>query len=260
MTGEMLHVRTFGDVTGSPVVAVHGVYGYGGRWRGLAAEHLAGFRVHAPDLRGQGRSSWSPPWTLEQHVADLVATMDGLGLRRADLLGFSFGAAVSLHLARHAPERLRRLVLLDPAIGLGTEAAARSSEKALAAPSFLDPAEARAAYAKSWPSVPRSGLDEEIADYLVRGEDGRWRWRFEPESIAAAYTEMARPPVLPPSGVPTLLVRAARSDVVNPEYLAACRAAGVEATEVDSGHQLLLERPAETGALVREFLDAPGLL
>lgn len=29
MAGETLHVRTFGDPTGPPVVAVHGVYGHG---------------------------------------------------------------------------------------------------------------------------------------------------------------------------------------------------------------------------------------
>ncbi|MEU8825298.1 alpha/beta fold hydrolase [Streptomyces sp. NPDC048636] len=129
--------------------------------------------MYAPDLRGQGRSLWSPPWTREQHVADVVATMDMLGLRQVDVLGFSFGAAVSSDLAHQAPERVRRLVLLDPAVGLEAEGAATSAAKALEAPSFLDPAEARATVA-----------------------------------------------------------------------------------DVDSGHQLLLERPAETGVLVRKFLDA----
>ncbi|MER0443415.1 alpha/beta hydrolase [Streptomyces sp. Edi4] len=256
MTGKTLHVQTFGDNTGPPVVAVHGVYGYGGRWRELTAGHLAGLCVHAPDLRGQGRSPWSPPWTLEQHVADVVATMDDLGLQQVDVLGFSFGAAVSLHLARQAPERVCRLVLLDPAVGLGADGVAKSAAKALAAPSFPDPVEARTTYLDSWPSASQDAVDQEIADYLVQSEDNRWRWRFKPESIAAAYAEMARPPVLPPSGVPTLLVRATRSNVVHPEYLAACRAAGVEVADVDSGHQLLLERPAETGVLVRKFLDA----
>lgn len=256
MAGETLHVQTFGDFTGPPMVAVHGVYGYGGRWRELTTGHLANFCVYAPDLRGQGRSLWSPPWTLEQHVADIVATMDVLGLQQVDLLGFSFGAAVSLHLARQAPERVRRLLLLDPAVGLGADGAAKSAAKALAAPSFLDPAEARAAYVESWPSASQDGVDQEIAHYLVQSEDNRWRWRFNPESIAAAYAEMARPPVLPPSSVPTLLVRATQSNVVHPEYLAACRTAGVEVADVDSGHQLLLERPTETGVLVRKFLDA----
>ncbi|MCA1654983.1 MAG: alpha/beta hydrolase [Pseudonocardiaceae bacterium] len=61
------------------MVAIHGVYGHGGRWREVAATALADFRVYAPDPRGQGRSPRAPPWTLEQHVAD-VATVDELGL------------------------------------------------------------------------------------------------------------------------------------------------------------------------------------
>ncbi len=256
MTGETLHVRTFGDFTGPPLVAVHGVYGHGGRWRELAAGHLADRRVHAPDLRGQGRSPWSAPWNLEQHVADVLATMDALGLRQADILGFSFGAAVSLYLARQAPERVGRLVLLEPAVGLGTDGVARSAAKALAAPSFDDQAEARTAYRASWPSASRDAVEQELADYLEQGEDGRWRWRFNPDAIAAAYTEMGRPAVLPPTGVPTLLVRATRSKVMRPEYVEACRTSGVEVADVGSGHQLLLERPAETGVLVRRFLVA----
>jgi lipase len=219
----------------------------------LAAGYLADFCVYAPDLRGQGRSSWSPPWTLEHHVADVLATMDELGLAQVDVLGFSFGAVVVSHLADKAPERVRRLVLLDPAVGLDADAAAKSAANALAAPSFSDPAEARTARAASWPTVSQDAVDQEITDYLIQGEDGRWRWRYQPESIAAAYAEMTRPPVIPP--VPTLLVRATESDVVRPGYLAACRAAGVEVADVNSGHQLLLERLADTGGLVRKFLD-----
>jgi lipase len=251
MPGEILHLQTFGDPAAPPVLAVHGVYGHGGRWRELAAGHLADFCVHAPDLRGQGRSSWSPPWTLEQHVADVLATMDEHGLAQVDVLGFSFGAVVASHLAGTVPERVRRLVLLDPAAGLDADTAAASAAKALAAPSFAEPAEVRTERAATWPRA----VDQEITDYLVQGEDNRWRWRYQPESIAAAYAEMTRPPVLPPRGVPTLLVRATESGVVHPEYLAACREAGVEVADVHSGHQLLLERIEETGGLVRKFLD-----
>lgn len=237
------------------MLAVHGVYGHGGRWRELAEGYLADFCVYAPDLRGQGRSPWSPPWTLEQHVADVLATMNELGLEQVDAVGFSFGAVVLLQLVDKAPERVRRLVLLDPAVGLGADVSAKSAASALAAPSFADRDEARTARAASWPHASQDALDREITDYLVQDEENRWRWRYHPESIATAYAEMARPPVVPPRGVSTLLVRATESNVVREEYLTACRAAGVEIADVNSGHQLLLERLADTGGLVRKFLD-----
>ncbi|HEX6352067.1 alpha/beta hydrolase [Actinophytocola sp.] len=249
-----LHVQTFGEPTAPPVLAVHGVYGHGGRWRELAAKHLDGCCVYAPDLRGQGRSPWAPPWTLEQHVADMLATMDEFDLSQVDVVGFSFGAVVSLHLATKAPERVRRLVLLDPALGLDAEAAKNGAATALAASSFTSPAEARATRAAGWPFASPDAVDQEVADHLVRGEDDRWRWRYQPESVAAAYAEMTRPAILPPAGVPTLLVRATKAGVVRQEYLAACRAAGVAVADVESGHQLLLERPTDTGDLVRDFL------
>jgi lipase len=78
-----LHAYAFGPVSGAPLVALHGVVGFGGRWRRLAA---LGRRVHGFDLRGHGDSPDVAPRTLEQHVSDVLSTMDGLGLGvRTDL-------------------------------------------------------------------------------------------------------------------------------------------------------------------------------
>lgn len=259
MTGLRLHERAYGTPGGRGVVALHGVKGHCGRWR-LLAEQLPDFRLHALDLRGHGRSGWSPPWTLEQHVADVLTTMDHLGLRRADLIGHSFGGAVSVHLARHAPDRVGRIVLLDPAIGLDPAVAGERAEAERSPRSFADPAEARAARLGGWPPLAdESLLDDEVADHLVRGADGRWRWRYTPAAVVTAFSEMARPAVLPPSAVPTMLVRAARAEVVRPELIAACRAAtdaDVTVVDVDCFHEVPLERPKLVAELVESFLLA----
>ena len=76
-------------------------------------------------------------------------------------------------------------------------------------------------------------------------------------SLVAAWAEMARPAVVPPAGLPTLVVPAGRADYVSDDWLAACRAAlGADLTvaPVDAGHMVYLERPAEVAALLREFL------
>ena len=110
-----LHVHEWGDPDAPAVVCLHGVTGHGERYRRLA-ERWAGFRVIAPDLRGHGRSDWEPPWTFPTHVADLVDTIDALGIERPDWVGHSFGGRLVLELAAAHPERIRRAVLLDPAI------------------------------------------------------------------------------------------------------------------------------------------------
>jgi lipase len=257
VAGLRLHTRVFGAPGGRTVVALHGVKGHCGRWR-LLAGHLPGTRMYALDLRGHGRSGWSPPWTLEQHLADVLATMDDLGLPRADLVGHSFGGAVAVHLARQAPHRVGRIVLLDPAIGLEPVVAGQRAEAERAPRSFADPDEARATRLGTWPPLAdESVLDDEVADHLVRDSDGRWRWRYAPAAVVTAYSEMARPAVLPPAGVPTLLVRAARVQVVRPELVAACRAAtdaGVTVVDLDCFHEVPLERPELVAELVERFL------
>jgi lipase len=72
------------------MVALHGLKGYGGRWREIAGL-LPEFRVCAPDLRGHGWSPFEPPWSLTRHVRDIVAVLDDLGLERVDFVGHSFG-------------------------------------------------------------------------------------------------------------------------------------------------------------------------
>lgn len=256
MEGVRLHVRRFGDPTGRPVLAVHGIKGHGDRWR-LLGGALAGHQLYAVDLRGHGRSTPEPPWSIEQHVADLLATLDGLSLDTVDVIGHSFGGLLAVHLAHHAGGRVRRVVLLDPAIGIPGWAAAERAAAELVTPTFPDPAVARVDRAERWPPLADpTVVDDEIAQNLVRGDDGRWRWRYAPAAVVTAFSEMARPLLLPPEGVPTLLVRAARALVVHPALQEAARAARhVTLVALDCHHEIPLERPAETAELVAGFLD-----
>ncbi len=256
MDGVLLHVRRYGDPSGRPVLAVHGVKGHGARWR-LLGEALSGHLLYAVDLRGHGRSTHEPPWSIEQHVADLVATLDALSLQVVDVIGHSYGGLIACHLAHHATGRVGRVVLLDPAIGIPGWAAAERAANELTPASFPDPATARADRAERWPPLADpTVVDDEVEQHLVRGDDGRWRWRYAPAAVVTAYSEMARPILLPPVGVPTLLVRAARAIVVHPMLQAAARAAGnVTMVDLDCYHEIPLERPAETAELVTEFLQ-----
>src|SRR5688500_4312892 len=77
------------------------------------------FRVTAYDLRGHGHSEMPRTgYSTADMAADLGGLLDHLGLERPHVVAHSFGAAVALHLAARDPERLRSLVLADPAIPL----------------------------------------------------------------------------------------------------------------------------------------------
>ncbi len=246
-----LHVHTFGD--GRPILALHGVTAHGARWRVLA-EHLPELRIHGVDLRGHGRSPWIPPWGLEQHVADAVATLDALGLDRVAVIGHSYGGAIALHLARLAPDRVERLVLLDPALGLDAQNMLETAEATRADESYPDLAAARADRAERWDGVADDLVDEELASHLVRDGD-RWRYRYCRSAVVAAWGEMARPTIVP--AVPTLLMPAAKADFVAPVWVQTCRDAlgdALTVAEVDAGHMVFLERTTEVAEAIRTFL------
>lgn len=254
-----LHVTTFGAAGGRPALALHGVTAHAGRWRVLA-DQLPELRLTAVDLRGHGHSTWHPPWHLEQHVADALAVLDELGAARVILVGHSFGGAVAVHLARAAPERFDRLVLLDPAFGLDPADMLATAEELRADETYPDRAAARADRRQRWPAMPDELVDAELAEHLVREAD-HWRYRYSQAAVIAAWGEMARPAPIPPPGLPTLLLPATQVDYVQPGWVAACRAELGELLtvhEIDAGHVLHMEQPTRVAARIREFLAGGG--
>src|SRR3712207_2546966 len=141
-----LNSHAWGDEPAPLVMCVHGVTGHGMRFRKLAEERLvpAGFRVVSVDLRGHGRSGYEPPWNLEAHVEDLLETLaahdhgDGVAV----WIGHSFGGRLVMEVAAREPERLKRAVLLDPAIQLDPRMALDGAEECRLDQSFESPAHA----------------------------------------------------------------------------------------------------------------------
>ncbi len=254
----MLHVHVWGPPGAPTVLAVHGVTGHGARWRHLAHDELPGVRVLAPDLRGHGRSTAEPPWTLEQHAADLLDVLEHRGVDRALVLGHSFGGAVALHLAALAPTRVAALVLLDPATGLDPTRAGDAARDSCVPDSWPDPEGARADTTDDWDGVRPELVEEEVTEHLHRRTDGRWAWRTSAPAVVTAWSEMARAPLLPPAGVRTDVVVGAHVDppLLDPAHAAALVARpGVTVHRFDCGHMVHQACPAETGTLVRAVLS-----
>jgi len=252
-----LHLEAYGPAEGPPVLAIHGITAFGARFERLAAA-TPDHRWLCPDLRGHGRSPTAPPWRTEDHVADLVRVLDEQGVERADVVGHSFGGHVALHLSALAPERVGRLVLLDPASLLDPARAEAGALEHARDPGWATREEAVEEIGSWFPteaSLP--DLQPEIEHNLVE-DDGRWRMRFSPVVIVAAYGEMCRAlPELPARDV--LLVEAdpAQSSVNDRLRGALATAFGDRLRrEVvpEAGHVLFRTHPDETAAVVAPFL------
>ena len=98
---------------GEPVIMLHGLYGSGNNWRGIARALENDYRVLRPDLRNHGQSPHDPDMDYRSMAADVVALMDASGIDRASLIGHSMGGKVAMALALMHPERLERLVVVD---------------------------------------------------------------------------------------------------------------------------------------------------
>jgi pimeloyl-ACP methyl ester carboxylesterase len=101
-----LHVHEQGPRDGRPLVAVHGGPGLDGSvwFPGLDPLAEEGWRVLAPDLRGNGRSGAGDRarWTVPQMADDVESLIAALELERPVVLGWSFGSFVAqAHMTRH---------------------------------------------------------------------------------------------------------------------------------------------------------------
>ena len=254
----MLHVHEWGDPSAPPVVCIHGVNAHGRRFRKLAEERLASrFRVLAPDLRGHGRSTWEPPWTLARHVADLREALGHRGIERAVVIGHSFGGRLALELA--AACVVERSVLLDPAVWVPPAVALDRAEALRRDHSFASREEALAERALLSPLATRDQLDEEFDEHLLLGPDGRLRFRYSQAAVIAAYGELAQPP---PDWslvqLPTLLVVGAETDVVPEPLVDALRfelGDLLEVVTVPGRHLVLWDAFDQTANAVEAFLE-----
>ncbi|HEU0032009.1 MAG TPA: alpha/beta fold hydrolase [Kofleriaceae bacterium] len=112
--GVSYYYEVHGD--GPPVLLLHG---------GLMSIDLLGpilpalaksRQVIAVDQHGHGRTALGDrPLRLPDIADDLADVLSHLGVAQADVVGYSFGAAVALRLAIQHPARVRRLVLASTA-------------------------------------------------------------------------------------------------------------------------------------------------
>ena len=110
-------VNACGPPGAPPLILLSGGGAPSAVWYANVAELSRTRRVYAVDALGdRGRSVYDgePITGLAGLMAWLDSCMDGLGVTRAQLCGHSYGGWIALRYALHAPERVGKLILLDP--------------------------------------------------------------------------------------------------------------------------------------------------
>jgi 3-oxoadipate enol-lactonase len=232
------------------VVFVH-AGGVDGRMWHPAAERIDGLRLHIPDLRGHGGTPL-PPGEFS-HAEDLLRVLDDLRIKRATLVGASFGGWVALQLATKAPERIDGVALLastnldrDEAEWSPEIVAFREKEQALLGADDIDGAVALGL--RVW--KPRPGVRDLVAEMT--------RDAFVLQQGVEAQ-ERRLPVDLGAIAVPTLIVSGGKDPMpdfgVIADQLAAEIDGAVRADIKDAGHLIALERPEATAELLSPWLE-----
>jgi len=224
---------------GRPLLLLHGGAGDGRQFSNQVPVFSRSFRVVVPDERAQGRSTDGPgPLTYHTMAEDVVALMDHLRMKRADVMGWSDGGIIGLDIAIHHPERIEHLVTFGANYNPG---GLRSDEQA-----WLSTANAQ------------SFGDGSRTEYEKRSPDpGHWEtamnkilamWRTQPNfTLAQLRSIRAR-----------TMIAAGDRDLVQPAHTDTLARAipGARLWIVpDASHGAMLERPDLVNRTVLAFLE-----
>lgn len=109
-----LYYETHGDPAQPALILSSGLGGSASYWTPNIAALEERFHVIAYDHRGTGRSNRKlPDASVGAMARDVLALMDALAIEKADVIGHALGGHVALELARMAPARAGRLVVIN---------------------------------------------------------------------------------------------------------------------------------------------------
>ncbi len=229
---------------GKPIVLAHGGGQTHHSW-GATATTLAarGHRVLTYDLRGHGDSTWAKDgdYSNPAYGSDAVSIAKWLD-EPVIWIGASLGGMSGLLATHRAPETFAALVLVDITHRPALDGVRRILEfmQADIENGFASLEEAADAVAAYQPHRKRPADTKGLEKNLRLGEDGRWRWHWDPAFLRTRpsggmardyWTEMdAATEALV---TPTLLVRGQLSDLVTDAEVEAFIKAVPHASYVD---------------------------
>lgn len=262
-------VREWGD-DGLPLLYWHGLNPFGALELNEAGPAWAadGFRVVAFAAPGVADPDALPDLDAYRpsRLADLVvATADALGIERFASVGWSWGASIGVHLGVRHRERLDALVLLDAGHTDIPGDSGRTLDEVLAEigaqheryrfagwDEFLAAAhETRSVWRPALEERLRAGM-REVDGEIVANSDRRaaaaaWHGLLQ-EQPSSTHAALGR------TRLPVLLVLATRNDTSADAERFRQAVPQAEVRCIESDHDLLADAPAETSALVSEWL------
>lgn len=250
-----LYYREFGQ--GSPVLILHGLFGFSDNWqtiaKGLSDQHL----VLTPDLRNHGRSPWADTHTYPEMADDVQAFMEAHWMFSAAVVGHSMGGKVAMQLALSNPDRVEKLVVVDIAPGQASD----NHSDIFRALNELDLSKITTRQEADdflAARIPDFGTRQFLLKNITRTPEGGFTWKMNLPVLSRAYNDILAPVGGDPFDKPALFVRGSRSDYIKDADFALIRSLFPQAELVTiegAGHWVHADKPAELLSVLRDFLE-----
>lgn len=223
----------------------------------------AGYRAVNYDLRGHGDSGWSADgdYSIGRRARDLAA-IAAQARGPLALVGASLGGITALVAASQGLD-IAALVLVDIVPKVSPAGTQKIRDFMAASPDgFASLEEAADAISAYYPDRPRPSDLSGLNKNLRLGDDGRYRWHWDPRMLTGMRGTSANLLAIMDAAdwtdrVPTLLVRGMKSDIVTDDGVEDLRRR-IPALEVanigGAGHMVAGDRNDEFNAAVIAFL------
>ncbi|MDQ0212011.1 alpha/beta fold hydrolase [Arthrobacter bambusae] len=243
-----------GDADAKPLLLLH-AWGESRRSFDRLVPLLRGFRVYAPDLRGQGDAEKPEHgYSLVEQAEDAAAILDALGVLRASVLGSSSGGYVAQQLAIGHPDRVAALVLVGSPLSLRALPAFADEVATLQDPIDENWVRNSLAWFPLLHAVPTWYIEDRVRDG-VRMPAHAWKGILDGLRTAVPPTESGS--IL----APTLILWGAHDAVLprrHQEALAARIPGAVLKVYPGTGHLVLWECPDRIAEDTIAFLSSVG--
>ncbi|SFG43186.1 Pimeloyl-ACP methyl ester carboxylesterase [Palleronia marisminoris] len=243
---------TISGPEGAPALLIaHGLFGSARNWGVIQKRLSDSFRVTAVDMRNHGDSGWSDDHSYEALAGDLAETLSG----PSHVMGHSMGGKAAMALALRHPDLVDRLIVADiaPVAYTHTQAHLVEAMKSLDLDAINTRRDADEMLAEH---VETKG----VRAFLLQSLDVQnRRWQLNLDVLEREMPGIVGWPGLSGSFPgPALFLSGADSDYVTPDSRPAIRDLFPKARFAsipDAGHWLHAEKPRETEAAIRAFLD-----
>ena len=262
--GRALSVLVWGSKP-PEIILLHGGAQNAHTWDTVAL--ALGRSLVAIDLPGHGHSDHrvDGPFAPRLNAADVAVAIRALAPDARAVVGMSLGGLTTIALATHAPDIVRRVVLVDVTPGVDRDKAAPIAQFIAGPDSFESFEEILERTIQFNPTRSESSLRRGVLHNAIERDDGRWVWRYQrprmleesameiPAEFATLWDDVGK------ISVPLMLVRGgAPGTVVDDndvtELLQRLPDAQVELVE-GAGHSIQGDRPLELVRLLNDFIE-----